>query len=142
MKSEGTALILGIGNEILTDDGIGIKLTYDLKSKFNKSSFDFKTASCGGLEIVEMMNGYKHVIIIDAIKTMYGKPGIVYHFTLDHFRQSMHVSNFHDISFLTAMEFGRKSGLKLPQQVDILAVEIIEDLVFSNELSPEIKEKY
>ncbi len=142
MKSKGTALILGLGNEILTDDGIGIKLTHDLKNKFSRSSFNFKTASCGGLEIVEMIDGYENVIIIDAIKTFGGKPGKIYHFTLDHFQQSMHVSNFHDISFLTAMEFGRKAGLKLPRKVNILAIEIIEDLVFSNHFSPAIEEKY
>jgi len=142
MTSEGTALILGLGNEILTDDGIGIKITHDLRNKFSKSSFDFKTASCGGLEIVEMMDGYENVIIIDAIKTLGGKPGKVYHFTLDHFQQSMHVSSFHDISFLTAMEFGKKSGLKLPRQVNIIAIEIIEDLVFNDHFSPEIEKKY
>lgn len=142
MKPKGTALILGLGNEILTDDGIGIKLTHDLKNKFNRSSLDFNTASCGGLEIVELMDGYEQVIIIDAIKTFGGKPGNIYHFTPDHFRQSMHVSNFHDISFLTAMEFGRKSGLKLPDHINIIAVEIIEDLVFNTKLTPEIEEKY
>lgn len=142
MKTESTALILGLGNEILTDDGIGIKLTHDLKNKFRRSSFDFKTASCGGLEIVEMMDGYEHAIIIDSIKTFGVEPGKVHHFTLDHFQQSMHVSNFHDISFLTAIEFGRKAGLKLPRQVNIIAVEIIEDLVFNTQFSPVIKEKY
>jgi len=106
MTKKGTALILGLGNEILTDDGIGIKLVNDLEKKFRRSSFDFKTASCGGLEIVELMNGYDFVIIIDAIKTLGGIPGKIYYFTPHHFRQSMHVSSFHDICFLTALQFG------------------------------------
>jgi hydrogenase maturation protease len=142
MNQNGTTLIIGLGNEILSDDGIGIKLVHDLEKQFRKSSLDFKNASCGGLEIIEMMEGYKSVIMIDAIKTSNGIPGNIYHFTPGNFRQSMHVSNFHDISFITAMKFGRESGLKLPDQIDIIAIEIVEFMTFSDQLSSTLEKKY
>ncbi len=142
MNRNGKALIMGLGNEILTDDGIGIKLVRDLEKRVHKSSFDFKNASCGGLEIIEMMEGYKSMIMIDAIKTSGGIPGKIYHFTPSHFRQSMHVSNFHDISFITALKFGRESGLKLPDQINIIAIEIVEAMTFSDRLSSALEKKY
>ncbi len=94
------------------------------------------------MEIVEIIHGYESVIIIDAIKTIDGIPGNIYHFTPDDFRQSMHASNFHDLSFITAMKFGRESGLKLPLQINIIAIEIVEDMVFRNRFSPVIEKAY
>ena len=45
-------LILGVGNEILSDDGIGPRLVKDLASMIDDRDLQFKTASCGGLEIM------------------------------------------------------------------------------------------
>lgn len=142
MAQKANTLILGLGNEILTDDGIGIKIIHHLNKKIDNESIIYHTASCGGLEIVEMMDGYTTVIIIDAIKTKEGTPGEVYHLTQEHFKQSMHVSNFHDISFLTAIEFCKQAGMKIPDTIHIIAIEIIEDLVFSNSFSAEIENMY
>jgi Ni,Fe-hydrogenase maturation factor len=46
-------LILGLGNDILTDDGIGTLLVCDLSQMINDPNVQFDTASCGGLEIME-----------------------------------------------------------------------------------------
>ena len=62
-------LILGIGNEILTDDGIGIKIIKDIQNQKQPIQADYKTASTGGLEILEIICNYKKAIIVDAIKT-------------------------------------------------------------------------
>jgi hydrogenase maturation protease len=135
-------LILGIGNKILSDDGIGIKLVEDLQTHFRHPFVHFKTACAGGLEIVEIMQDYDRVIILDAIKTEGGKPGKIHHLTLQHFKDTLHTSNFHDISFLIALEFGKTSGMKIPGDIQILAIEIVEDMYFSENLSNEIQVKY
>ena len=46
-------LVLGVGNKILSDDGIGIRLIEDLQEHFKYQAIEFKEACCGGLEIVE-----------------------------------------------------------------------------------------
>jgi len=43
-------LVLGIGNDILTDDGIGPKLVGELRKMDFPADITFKTASVGGLE--------------------------------------------------------------------------------------------
>jgi hydrogenase maturation protease len=140
--NEKPILILGIGNKILSDDGIGIRLIEDLQDYFKDSCLHFKTACAGGLEIVELMQDYEHVIILDAIKTKGGKPGKIYYFTLQDFKDSLHTSNFHDISFLIALEFGKTSGMKVPGDIKILAIEIVEDMYFSENFSNEIQIRY
>lgn len=141
-KKEKKILILGMGNEILTDDGIGIKLLNDLKKKRPVEDADYEALSIGGLEIVELLSGYKTVIILDAIKTLNGVPGNVYRFIPDDFKATLHIDNIHDISFLNALKVGKKLGYDIPSQIEIIAVEIIEDMVFSSEFTPQLQEKY
>lgn len=142
MTDKKHTLVFGIGNEILSDDAIGPKLVKKLEKNLSFEDVEFATASLGGLEILEFIQGYKKVLIIDAIKTKGGIPGDVYLFTLDDFKETLHLSNLHDISFLTAIQLGSELGLNMPEEIKIIAIEIIEDMVFSNSFTEPIQSKY
>jgi hydrogenase maturation protease len=135
-------LILGIGNDILTDDGIGPRLVLDLQNDDFPGEVHFQNAFVGGLEILEVIQGYDKVIFIDAIITKDGIPGAIYHFRPEDFRETLHLSNLHDANFLTAMELGKKLNMNLPDETHIIAVEIVEDRVFCDQFSTEIKKRY
>lgn len=135
-------LILGIGNNILTDDGIGPRLVSDLIKLINDPEVNYETACCGGLEIVEYIKDYERVIFIDSIRTNGGRPGDVYYFIPSDFRETSHLSSLHDVSFLTALNLGHSMNLGLPDDLHIIAVEIIENMEFSEELTMQLKKKY
>lgn len=137
-----SVLVLGIGNDILTDDGIGPRIIHQLEKEAFPSPVALKTATVGGLDILEMITGYREVVFVDAIKTRDGVPGTVYHLTPDNFRETLHLSNLHDINFLNAIELGRKLHFDIPETIHILAVEIVEDRVFSESFSPPIRKKF
>ena len=141
MKKKKT-LVLGLGNEILTDDGIGPKLVKDISLTTDDPDIHFNIACCGGLEIMEHIRDFDRVIIIDAIRTRNGNPGDVYRFRPDDFRETSHLSSIHDISFLTAIRLGETLDMKLPEEMHILAVEIIEDLEIGDDFTPPVKKKY
>jgi len=141
MTKEKT-LILGLGNDILTDDGIGPRLVNDLTIMNFGPDVSFNVACCGGLEIMEYIKGYDKVIFIDAIRTLNGKPGQVYSFKTSDFRETCHLSNLHDINFLTALKLGKQLELDLPEDLHIIAVEILEDMEFSEELTTPLKRAY
>lgn len=135
-------LILGIGNDILTDDGIGPKLVHELRKEIFNDHIHFQNAFIGGLDILELIEGYDKVIFIDAIITKDGVPGTVSHFRPEYFKETLHLSNLHEANFLTALDLGIKMGMHVPKDIHIIAVEIIEDKVFSDQLSPEIVRKF
>jgi hydrogenase maturation protease len=135
-------LILGIGNDILKDDGIGPKLVKDLQKEIFPEGICFKTSSMGGLEILELIRDYHTVVMLDAIKTKDGLPGDVYYFNPADFHETMHLSNLHDVNFITALELAKKIKLSIPENIHIIAVEILEDLEFGRSLSPELEAKY
>jgi hydrogenase maturation protease len=135
-------LVLGLGNEILMDDGIGPKLTMELEKMLKNPGISYETAAVGGMELIEMIRDYNHVIIIDAIKTQNGVPGSVYYLTPSSFKETLHISNLHDISFLTALRMANRIGIKIPHKIDIIAIEIIEDRVFGEEFTFLVQQRY
>ena len=135
-------LILGIGNEILTDDGIGPKIVKQLEKDSPVENVEYQTASMGGLDILELIREYDKVVFIDAIKTRGGVPGDVYYLKPENFKETLHLSNMHDISFLHAIELGKQLDIKVPGDIHIIAIEIVEDLVFEDTFSPQIEKRY
>jgi hydrogenase maturation protease len=142
MNADSSILILGLGNELLCDDAIGIRLAVELEEHYRSPQIDFKTSCNGGLEIVELISNYKQVIIIDAIKTKNGIPGNISYFTPSDLNESLHVSSFHDVSFLTALKLMNYVGVDMPESIHILAIEIVEDMLFSSQFSRAIRKRY
>lgn len=135
-------IILGLGNDILMDDGIGPKLAWYLEEKITDPNLKYDTAAIGGMELIEMIRDYDHVIIIDAIKTQNGIPGSVYYLTPENFKETSHISNLHDISFLTALQMAKNLNIFITDNIDIIAIEILEDLTFGDCFTPQLQEKY
>lgn len=140
---KGKILVLGLGNEILTDDGIGVKLVKHLKEVNKNPDFSFHTAWLGGLEILDYLDDdYQTAIFVDATKTGKLDAGTVEAYDLENFKETLHLSNFHDASFANTIKIAHKLGYKVPDTINIIAIEVAEDAVFGNEFSNQIKVKY
>jgi len=135
-------LVLGLGNEILSDDGIGPRLVNDLSVIPGIIEADFITAWSGGLEIMELISGYKKVIIIDSIHTSSGKPGDIYHLDPSDFKETSNLTGIHDVNFLTSLDLGKALGYNMPDEIHIIAVEILDDMEFSERFTPVLEGKY
>ncbi|NHJ33323.1 MAG: hydrogenase maturation protease [Asgard group archaeon] len=85
-------LVLGVGNPILSDDGVGIHVVTELEKNYsNISKIEFDELSTGGLSLAERFIGYKKVIMIDALALEDGKPGEVHRLTIDDFKRTNHM---------------------------------------------------
>jgi hydrogenase maturation protease len=131
-------LILGLGNPILSDDGIGIKIAKELLSYVDPQKVEIKEASVGGMGLIDLIEGYKKVIIIDSIKTEKGKVGQVYNLNVDDLHTSR-LSFPHNISFAAAIKLAKKIGLKMPDEIKIYAVEVEDNFTFSEKCSTKLK---
>jgi hydrogenase maturation protease len=142
MSKKYVTLVLGLGNDILMDDGIGPRLVNDLSRECSLAEIQYKSASVGGLELVELIQDYQQLVLIDAIKTENGVPGAVYFFNPDNFNETQNLSNIHDISFLQALKLAGILNIKVPQSIHIIAIEIKEDRIFGSEFTPELQSRY
>ena len=135
-------LILGLGNDILSDDRIGPQLVRDLAPLVQDKNIHFEIAASGGFEIVEYIRQFERVIIIDSIKTKTGKPGDVSHYESSQLTARSALPHFHDIDIITALELGKNLFPDLTGDLHVVAVEIVEDTEFSEELTPPLKKTY
>ena len=76
-KREGSGiLVLGLGNPILGDDAVGIFVAREIKRLAGeRTGVTVKEASVGGFDLLDLLEGYRGAVIIDAIKTAGGRPG-------------------------------------------------------------------
>lgn len=142
MFSKNNTLILGFGSNILTDAGIGVHLTNDLQKSELFSNVDFETALISSLEILEIIDGYKTLIIIDGIKSEDNQVGNIKISSLADFQPTIHISNIHDFEFKHIIELGGLLGLKMPDDIYIISIEVQDHITFSENLSDELKSKY
>jgi len=131
-------LVLGVGNPILSDDGVGIHVARELK-KMRLPGIDVEELAASGLELLDVVRGYDKVVIIDAIQTTKGRPGELHILEEKDFEKSIHGSSPHGINIATALALGRKLvPAEMPKEVVFFAVEA-EDLVNVRErLTPKV----
>ena len=139
-------LLLGMGNPILSDDAVGVRLASDLKRWLPAMpSVDVvEDCSVGGLNLIEVLEGYDQLIVLDAVKTAGGVPGDWYRYSLDTLQDTLHLTNIHDVNFATALELGRCLGIRLPDRsnVHIFAVEVEDVVTFSEQMTPALERVY
>ncbi len=122
-ERETDILVLGVGNVIVRDDGVGVYTVRELADRVRPGTCDVEETDVAGIELIDLLAGYKRVLIIDAIKTDGGTPGMVYRRTIEDFERTVHLANIHGINLPTAVEIGRRLGIPMPDEIVILAIE-------------------
>jgi len=142
MSMQSEILVIGLGNPILSDDSIGPRIVNDLQRLWSAPGVDYRTCSAGGLEMLDLLQGYGSAVIIDGIRTRDGVPGTVYYFALDELPDTRHIANLHAVGLPTAIAMAEHLGLPMPRPIRVVAIEIVEDLVASEDLTPALAERY
>lgn len=135
-------IIIGLGNPILGDDGVGVRVVNMLKEQIDiDDSIEIRVEDVGGLELAEMILGYDAAIIVDAAITQRYPVGTVFVKNINEYPYTVHTVNPHDINFITGISlFRRLFPEKIPDKIIVIGIEInANSLKFSNVLSPEIK---
>jgi hydrogenase maturation protease len=129
-------LILGLGNPILTDDAVGMRIAEELERKF--PDLAVVATSEAGLSLLEQVIGYDRLVIIDSIKTEKGKPGELYQLELEDLKPAADFSSSHGVDITIAFKLGERLGYPMPHQVSIYAVEVKDNTTFREECTPEV----
>jgi len=132
---ENRILILGLGNPILSDDGIGLLLTKNLEGKF--PGVDIASITLAGLELLDILVGYDHVFLIDAATGTGGKPGELKE--ISDGKGALHLFTSHGANFFDLLKLGRDMGLKMPEPGLVLGIEIGNATDFGIALSPALQ---
>jgi hydrogenase maturation protease len=134
-------LIIGIGNTLYGDDGIGIYIARELQNRLkDKPDIVIEEASVGGINLMELMIGFNRAIVIDAIQLRENSPGYIYRLNTDSMVNTRHANSPHDTDFITALEVGRKLNLTLPESIIVYGVEVENIDPFVEDCTPKVKD--
>lgn len=125
-------LVLGLGNTILRDDGIGIYAVRELAKRIDGAA-DVRESASAGLDLVEMLRGYDRVLIVDAIQLEGEEPGTVFRLVPDDLRITARLASLHDVDLVTALALGRRLGFAMPDDVTVYAVQVADALSLGEE---------
>jgi hydrogenase maturation protease len=132
-------LLLGIGNPLLTDDGIGIVAAREI-SKMSLPGVDVEEATASGIEVMEMMLGYEKVVVVDAIMWPDLEPGEVLRLDEKDFSHTVHGSSPHGVNISTAIALGRQtSPEEMPKEIVFLAMQAEDVSTFSESQTPRVR---
>lgn len=140
----GRVLVIGLGNPILGDDGVGWRVAEEIRRHCASLSEVYPPQGCeidclsvGGLSLMERMVGYDQVILIDAVQTGKNPPGTVIRMNLKEFpnRALGHLTSSHDTTLQNALEIGRLMGAHLPHTIWVIGIEAQQVFDFSETLS-------
>lgn len=137
--SGATTLVVGLGNPILGDDGVGWRVAEAVKARLDDPDVEVLCLSLGGLALMEHLAGYRRAIIVDALSSGAAAgtlqriaaweidgPGI------------LHTASVHDLSLSAALALGRELGLDLPDEIQMLGVEARVEFEFGVSLSDSV----
>ena len=147
-------IIVGLGNPILGDDGVGWKVAEELKKQLTLSttpsphergdrekgiSVDVEFLSLGGISLMEHLIGYERAILIDALAGEQ-EVGSVVVAKLSEMPDysAFHITSAHDTSLQNALKLGKAMGASLPEEVTVVGIVTNQVYDFSEELSPAV----
>lgn len=130
-------LILGLGNDLLGDDGIGIIAARVLKSELMEKAVVIESSQ-SGLALFDILTGYQKAIIIDAVITGKYAPGTVFNLDWQTLPScsapSPHYAGLPELEFLAG-----RHGIQFPADIRLIAVEIAEAHIVKTELSEPVR---
>jgi hydrogenase maturation protease len=129
--------IVGVGNMLLRDEGIGVHLAQELSAKMPSDS-EVQIIDGGTCpDIFPSLGGVEHLIIVDAVKAG-GEPGTIYRFMPEEITNMGNaLASAHHIDLIEGLTMMHLLGMK-PRRTVIIGVEP-QEIGWGLELSPSLQ---
>jgi len=136
-------IVIGLGNPILGDDGVGWQVVEEMeKRSLPSSAIAYECLSLGGIGLMERLIGYDRAILIDAFVSNEEEVGtiLIRHLSDLPDYSAFHTTSAHDTSLQNALQLGQMMGAHLPEDVIVIGIAIRRIREFGDKLSPPVAE--
>jgi hydrogenase maturation protease len=138
MMSHGSAtvLVLGLGNDILTDDAIGLIVAREVGCRLEPNEpIEARSTTEMGLSLLDEITGYTGLVLVDAVQTGRAPAGHVHELVVDDLHVLPSVTP-HFLGIGETLALGRLLGLPMPERVRILGIEVEDMRTLGTQLTP------
>jgi hydrogenase maturation protease len=132
-------LLLGLGNDILTDDAVGLFVVRELRPRLAAHpSIDIRETTEMGLALLDFITGYRTVVIVDSIQTGKASPGFLHELDAPALNQ-LTGRTPHFVGVSETLALGQRLGLAMPEQVKIFAIEVEDPFTLGTAMTPALQ---
>lgn len=137
--SQEKILVLGLGNPILSDDGVGIHIVQQVSSLFLHPQVEYQECSLAGFGFLDTISGYQKLILADSINWQKNPPGTISVIKTCDLKNNPYLRNFHNLSLAGTLALADEMGIPRPKEIVILAVEAKDCSTFLEKCTPEVE---
>jgi hydrogenase maturation protease len=106
-------LILGIGNPLMTDEGVGVRVAELLMNSYElPDGVEVVDAGTMGLGIINLFRDRDLVLVVDAVDNTGYEPGTVVILTPEEMAPSQVMHSLHDTRFVNVLEAAAMTGVE------------------------------
>ncbi|MFC1852096.1 HyaD/HybD family hydrogenase maturation endopeptidase [candidate division CSSED10-310 bacterium] len=130
-------VILGVGNLLLSDEGVGVHVAQEMMNMTLPSGIEVVEGGTDGFGLIDIIRKTDRLVIIDAVKGG-AQPGSIYRFDIDDVPDSpaLFKTSVHQIGILEVIHISELIGKK--PHTTIIGIEPAS-IEMGMELSPDIK---
>ncbi len=125
-------IVIGLGNEYISDDGVGIWVVRELRKRLPTRDIAFEELSVGGLQLLDYLGGHDHCIIVDAVVTGLRPPGTVYRVVQTTCDKPIKLTSSHQVDLSQTLELARLLQPDIPQTITVYGIEVSDTTTFDN----------
>lgn len=132
-------LVLGLGNSIMGDDAVGLRVAQEVKRRIGeRAGVDVRESSDAGVGLLDRIVGYEGLIVVDAVRS--GDPrGTILEPSLQQLPSQPASIDFHGMGLLGVLKLGERMGLDMPRTIGIVGIAVEGEFEVSEGLSPEVE---
>jgi hydrogenase maturation protease len=132
----GTTLLLGLGNDLLSDDAVGLRVAAALREPLaGQPEITISQSAEMGLALLDLVSGFERLVLVDAIQTGRAPPGYVHDLNGDELPGFSAISP-HFVGIAEMLALGRELGMPMPTQIRIFAIEVQDPFTMATHLTP------
>jgi hydrogenase maturation protease len=133
---EARMRVLGLGNEILADDALGIRVIEQVRQRFGEAA-ETVASEEAGFRLMEDLLGVEHLLVIDTVQTGKVAPGTISFLDEDEVRKGPG-SAPHGVGIFEVLAAARTLGLAAPRRVTAITVEAVDCSTVGGPMDPDV----
>lgn len=139
VSTETKILLLGLGNDILCDDAIGLHVSAGVRRHVaHLKNVEVAETAEMGLSLLDFIVGFNELILVDAVQTGKAPAGFLHEFDANDLKTLPTVSP-HFLGVGEIIALGRELGMAIPSRVKIFAVEAEDPFTMSAQMTPALQ---
>lgn len=129
-------LILGLGDPGLAGERVGLEVARGLHATLDDPEIDIIETKVSGVDLFEIVAGYRKVVIVDCVRTGEGGFGELCRLGLEDLELVPKNVTDHGVEYAAKIALDGVHDSAMPGEISVYAIEVTEDIRRSEGLEP------